>query len=818
MKRVSFFLGMMLMFVLLLSSCRNGSRIKAPTAKDGLIDLSHWDFERDGTIKLNGDWAFYWNTFLMDTSISQANIEQATVLHVPGLWNSRKKKGKAFPGMGYGTYQLNILHQSNEPLAIKYLNAASSCALYVDGKLLFKAGNPGTTVESTQPSYEPGVIAFQPNKGKTELVVQIANFHHRKAGQWEPLILGTEKQISQLRNRQIFIELISIGSIFIIALFHLIIFLNHRYEKTLLYFGLFALFFSLKFLVSGEFTIYLAANIPLEHLARIDYLSFYLGVLAFLFFFKTLFPNEINHLIARFVFFSSILFSFSVIFPLRIFSYGVTYFQLIAVFGGVYVLISLIKAIKNQREGAKFFLYGFIMLFVCMVHDIMNENELIYSVSLVPVGLPLFILFQALILSTRIRKALLTNEKLTAELQQQNEEYLQLNKRYKLQNEQLIIAKEKAEESDRFKSAFLANISHEIRTPMNGILGFADLLSNRELPDEKRTRYLSILKERGHHLLGVINDIIDISRIETGYIEVRNEASNINTLFNELFDSYYHLAERKQIRLIRKVCLPDAKAMLLTDKQKLRQIMDNLLSNALKFTSSGEIEFGYQMESENRIAFYVRDTGIGLTESEIPKIFDRFNQANKTIANQYGGTGLGLSIVKAYVEKMGGCIQVDTVPGSGSLFHFNIAYKPANVTHNTVENGKSDKHVNDKLLILLVEDNPDNAFLMEEILSEINARVLHAADGANACDQFRLQAGIDLVLMDIKLPDTNGYDLTRKFKNIRPAVPIIALTAYALQGDKDKALEAGCIDYLSKPVDKEDLFRKINQHLYKPVN
>ncbi|MBN2807601.1 MAG: response regulator [Prolixibacteraceae bacterium] len=814
MSKVSafWFFSILILCALLVQSCSKGSKVKTPQVVAGSIDLSHWDFERDGTLKLNGDWEFYWNTFLIDSTPNIQNPASTGYLFVPGLWNNKTINNNSLPGQGYASYRLKIKHNTTEELAIKYLNAATSCAVYIDSVLLYKAGNPSTSKKHTLPSYRPAVITFSPQNGQSDLVLQIANFHHRKGGQWEPLILGTEKQISQLRNRQVFMELFSIGGIFIIALFHLLIYLHHRYEKTLLYFGMFALLISFKFLVSGEFTIYLLGNIPVVQLVRIDYLSFYLAIMAFLFFFKTLFPNEINHKVAQFIKLAAIVFSLSVVLPMKIFSHGVLYFQLIAIVGGIYVLISLGKAIRNRREGSKLFLYGFIMLFVCMVHDIMNENELIYSVSLVPVGLPLFILSQALILSSRIRKALLNNEKLTFDLQQQNEEYLQLNQKYKVQNEQLMIAKEKAEESDRFKSAFLANISHEIRTPMNGILGFAELLSNRELPEVKRSRYLTILKERGHHLLGVINDIIDISRIETGHIDLRIEAVNINALFNELFDSYYHVTEKKQVRLIRKVTLPDSRAMLLTDKQKVRQIMDNLLSNAVKFTRSGEIEFGYHLKAEHRIEFYVRDTGIGLKENEVSKIFDRFNQANPLIANQYGGTGLGLSIVKAYVEKMGGNIQVVSVPDSGSLFHFSLIYNPVQLENPDLNQNQSMTAPKANLMILLIEDNPDNAFLVEELLTEIDARVLHAADGASAYDLFRLNPSIDLVLMDIKLPDTNGYDLTRRLKAIRPAIPVIALTAYALLGDKEKALEAGCSDYLPKPVDSRELYAKISRY------
>lgn len=804
---------------LLGQSCRFSDALETPKVERGTIDLTNWDFERDGVVKLNGDWEFYWNSFLMDLpSTARHNIDPG-YLFVPGLWNNKQINEITLPGHGYASYRLKIRHNIKDNLSIRYLNAATSGEIFVDGVSLFRSGVPGKTIESTYPSYKPGTFSFSPQGETVEIVVQIANFHHKKGGQWEPLILGTTDQISQYKNRQVFIELLSIGGIFIMALFHLIIFMKHTYEKPLLYFGIFAFLISVKFLVSSEFTIYMFTELRWMHLVRIDYLSFYLAILFFLFFFRSLFPKETYRWFVNTIIVVSLLFSASVlILPLNYFSYGMLYFQIFTIVGGSFVFVILIQAIKHKREGSHYFLYGFIMLFVCMVHDIMKVNEMVYSISLVPVGLPLFILFQALILSTKIRKALFANEKLTIDLQQQNDEYLQLNNMYKIQNEQLKIAKEKAEESDRFKSAFLANISHEIRTPMNGILGFAELLGNDEISEAKKSWYLSILKERGHHLLGVINDIIDVSRIETGHIDLRKDTTNINALFSELFDSYYHACKKKQIKLIRNAVLPDSQSIMLVDKQKLRQILDNLLSNAIKFTNSGEVEFGY-LVVDNMIEFNIRDTGIGMSEREIAVIFDRFNQANKNISRRYGGTGLGLSIVKAYVEKMGGQIVVQSQPGEGSVFKFFIPYEqPLTLKTEKAASMSDYQHSKQNLTIMLVEDNMTNAFLMQEILQLIKADVLLAKNGTEAIDIYRSDQHIDLVLMDIKLPDTNGYDLTRVLKTIRENIPIIAQTAYALLGDKEKALEAGCVDYLPKPIDSKELFAKINRYTTTDLN
>lgn len=647
-----------------------------PKAKLGTIDLTDWDFKKDGNLALKGEWEFYWDIFLMD-STNQQNIEaHKTYIQTPQLWNRHSVVMNSNDKHGYASYRLSVLVKTNEKLAIKFLNAATSCEVFIDGTSMFKSGVAAKTKDETKPSYKPAIISFTPKNSIVEIVLQIANFHHKKGGQWEPLILGTEQNIRKYRDRRIFIELFLIGGIFIMSIFHFIIFISHKSDKSSLHFALFTLMIALRLLVTSEFPVYMLGDFNWTLLVRIDYLSFYLTILFFLLFIIELFPKEVNKKANLVLILISLLYSLSsVILTPEYFSYGIISFQIISIIASFYGLHIIFKAIIKKREGALTFLYGFLALFICLIHDTLKMNSVFNSIPWAPYGLTVFVILQANILSSRIRNALFMNKKLSAMLNKQNQENITLNNLYKTQNKQLIHAKERAEESDRFKSAFLANMSHEIRTPMNGIIGFSELLSQKDLTDKEKNEFISIINERSHQLLGIVNDIIDISKIQTGQIDINSDVTCINLMLENLHNTYTHSEKKANVKIIKKLALNNNKSIIITDSIKLKQILDNLLSNALKFTREGEIEFGYELKNST-LEFFVKDSGIGISKKEQELIFGRFIQANKEITQNYGGTGLGLAIAKAYITKLNGRLWLTSEKGKGSTFFFTLPYQP----------------------------------------------------------------------------------------------------------------------------------------------
>jgi PAS domain S-box-containing protein len=393
-------------------------------------------------------------------------------------------------------------------------------------------------------------------------------------------------------------------------------------------------------------------------------------------------------------------------------------------------------------------------------------------------------------------------------LRRQNEEYIILN-------EEIRIAKEKAEESDRLKSAFLANMSHEIRTPMNGIVGFSTMLADPKLLKETRDAYLKIVNSSCDQLLHIVNDIIDISKIEAGQIDLSETSFDLRELFGEISSFYSTTAREKGVELIIKPFSGtlSEKYHIISDRTKLRQVLDNLLSNAVKFTESGKITIKCELVN-NSLQFEIEDTGIGIPPELREVVFERFRQVETSYTKKYGGTGLGLSITKAYVEKIGGEIWLSSELGKGSTFSFRIPYKPVvegEISEETVLKPSQNNHIKENLTVLIVEDEEINWMFLNEILKK-KVTTIHAVNGKSAIEHLQKHPEISIVLMDIKLPDINGLDLTKMIKTINSEIVVIAQTAFALAGDREKAIEAGCNDYITKPVKREDLLNLISMY------
>jgi PAS domain S-box-containing protein len=371
----------------------------------------------------------------------------------------------------------------------------------------------------------------------------------------------------------------------------------------------------------------------------------------------------------------------------------------------------------------------------------------------------------------------------------------------------LIALKERAEASDKLKSAFLANMSHEIRTPMNAICGFSNLLLEDSISDDQKREFVEIINLNGHQLLNIINDIIDISKIEAGQVSLSKAKFSVNKMLNDLKAVFSQTARIKGLDLLISMGLPDSQSVIFTDEVKLSQVLNNLIFNAIKFTNTGAIEIGYKVIGK-QLEFYVKDTGIGIEPEQSTIIFKRFQQVDNATNSSRKGTGLGLPISKAFVEMLGGKIWFTSTPNVGTCFYFTIPYIEG-LTLNLDENTSTNNNLlwSDKTILIAEDDDPNYQYL-EHLLKSANAKVIRAINGQEAIDRC-VSNKIDLILMDIKMPIMNGIDATKELRKRGFTMPIVAQTAHAMQEDKQLALSSGCNAFTTKPIESKELFRII---------
>lgn len=469
------------------------------------------------------------------------------------------------------------------------------------------------------------------------------------------------------------------------------------------------------------------------------------------------------------------------------------------------IIINDYQAESNYKKGIP---EGHVKLFKFLTIPLFSENKIIAVVGV----------------------ANKTNDYNNSDIRQLN---LLMGSVWKISERLLLVAdlkeaKEKAEESDKLKSAFLANMSHEIRTPMNGILGFTQLLKEKEITNNERQQFVEIIDKSGRRLLSIINDIVDISKIESGQMKVYISQVNVKEYFKELFSFFKPEAETRGLQFGIRNELFKKEIILTTDRDKFYAIFVNLIKNALKYTNHGSIEFGCRLkisESEGKfptsaneselteLEFYVKDSGIGIPIDRQEAIFERFVQADIEDKQALQGAGLGLAISKAYVLMLGGKIGVRSEPALGSTFYFTLPYSNMMKSENTemieIQTNETKKWA---MKILITEDDDASEYLLTLILKKLSGEIVVAKSGKEAVEICRQNLDIKLVLMDIQLPDMNGYEATQQIRQFNKDVVIIAQTAFALEGDEQKALAAGCNDYVTKPINKQELIRKIEKY------
>jgi len=386
-------------------------------------------------------------------------------------------------------------------------------------------------------------------------------------------------------------------------------------------------------------------------------------------------------------------------------------------------------------------------------------------------------------------------------------------------HEDLIKANVEAEASNRLKSSFLANISHEIRTPLNSVVGFANLLLANDITNEVKEEYIEHINHNSEKLLQIIGDIIDLSRLESSQIEITYEEASVNSIVNEIVDDARKIVKRNEKSIIINVMnmLEENGDLIFTDRIWLKRVLNHLMDNAVKFTLEGSIRLSYTRENDN-LLFRVKDTGIGINKENLDHIFEEFRQEINGHHRPFEGLGVGLTLAKEVIERMGARIFVQSEKGVGSEFSFSIPYRPAGGSTRIKSKLVSNEPLNfqadwSSKTCLLVDDNKDILLYLNRVLSDTQIKTISARSGIEALEIVKSNPGIDLVLLDMQMPEMNGIEATKELRKIRKDIPIIAQTAFIFEDDKDIILEAGCDACLIKPIRKDHLLTVMSSFL-----
>ncbi|MBL8019897.1 MAG: response regulator [Leptospirales bacterium] len=788
----------------LLLAC-SSERKAAPVAVAGTMDLRNWNFQKDGPVLLNGEWDFYWRTFLEKDAPD--GHRSAMPARVPGSWHELSDENGQLPVYGYASYRLKILLQPGDPeLSIITGQMGTACSLAVDGRTVWEGGYPGKTKSESFASYRPALVSVPTHSEQLELTLRCSNFDHAlKAGFWNPLEIGKPHTMAEKWEAMIRLDWFAMGSLLIMGLYHLGLYSLRRKDRSALWFGLFCLLIALRSISVG--TYYVSRSLPIEWFwlaAKLDFLSFYIATPVILLFLSNIFPEEVKGRFVTIICIVSSLASVFVVFtPQSWYTATLTAFEILIVVTGIYCAAQLILAVVRGRQGGRLFFAGFIVFFATIVNDILVQQMFVVGPQVSAYGLFFFVLCQAFLLSRRFADAFVKVEELSSDLELRN---------IKLQT------------LDKAKDEFLANTSHELRTPLHGIIGLAEtLLDGEKLPADLR-RTVTMIASSGKRLASLVNDILDFQKLRHKEIALQLQPLDVRDIVEIVLAVCAPLTRGKDLKLINEI--PEGLPAVIADENRLQQILHNIIGNAIKFTPSGSVRVTASSQS-NMVAISILDTGIGIPLDKQESIFESFEQADASTEREFGGTGLGLSITRHLVELHGGNISVESSPGQGSNFTVKL---PLSAEPGKRTDGASlmRTHVIDpdtaeapsgfnvkpepgsSLRVLIVDDEAINREVLAGTLGARNYLVKQASDGPMALDLLK-QDVPDAVLLDVMMPRMNGYEVCRIIREqFSPSeLPVVFLSAKNRVEDLVAGFAAGGNDYLPKPFSIPELLARV---------
>lgn len=777
---------------------------KPPQAVNGVLDLTDWDFVKDGPIRLNGTWEFFWGQLLTPEDFERGRGKITGLIQVPQNWAGYRYHGKPLPADGYATYRLIIKPgKFAGTQGIYLLYAATSYKLWVNHELLLVNGSVGRNSRDTTAQFLPSTGFLRTGDQNLQLVIQVANFGFSRSGLVYCLTWGTAAQIQSLRETQVATDLFLFGSILIMGFYHLALFLLRRNDRSNLFFGILSLLFAVKVtLMGGKYLYSLFPYIPLEIFFKLSALTQGAGTPIFLMFIHELFPKDTHVKLVHFSQLSGVIYSLSVLTLTEKWSvFSLPLYEIIIFLTFGYLVYVLATAVIHKREGAVMVAAGIGFLSVIVAGDILTNLGIIHTGYLSPVGLFTFIFIQSFMLSMKFAKSFTMVE---------------------LLSERLI-------RLDKLKDEFLANTSHELRTPLHGIIGIAETLAEGVAGplNQPQTENLSLIISSSKRLSSLVNDIQDISRLKNKDLILQKKPVNIRQATEVVLALHHPLIKGKNLVLRNEI--PTDLPPVDGDENRIQQILHNLIGNAVKFTTAGQITV-LAILRENFAEITVSDTGIGIPPDRLAEIFRPFEQLDEPGTTDFEGTGLGLSITKHLVELHGGGISVTSEPGQGSRFQFTLPVNRENIdtvptasptiffrteqVPSAEEQPVSGQNSNNLLRIMLVDDDPVQLQILANYLSMQNYSVITASGGRHALKILEEAGaeGFDLIILDVVMPGISGYEVCRTIRGKYNLVdlPVLILTSNNRQSDILAGFEAGTNDYLLKPFGKKELLARVN--------
>ncbi|HUR10571.1 MAG TPA: ATP-binding protein [Flavitalea sp.] len=754
---------------------------KQPLAHKGILDLRNTDLTGK-PLHLSGEWKFFWKQLLPpDSALKKSEV----FVNYPLLWNKMKINGSGLSSKGFATYSLTILLPAQKPrLALSIPDVYSSYKFFVNGVLHLQNGEPAADKKKAIPFWTTRTLNLPSNTDTLQLVLQVANYWHNKGGTYKPMVLGTREAVVTQYYRDVAYDLMLAGCLFMGGLFFLGLFVFGRHDKTILFFSLFCITYSYRMVGTDLYVLHaLFPSLDWFLTIRLEYITLVVSIGLFGHYTRLLYPRDVRPVVMKILIAICTVYSFLIVaIPPFFFTHLLNIFLAVGFAYTAYGIYVYVRALRHKRPGSLFALLSSGVMFLLFLATNLQYFGVINPVKgYIFLGYIAFFFLQSMVLSHRFSDKL---KKSAADAQQ----------------------------ALKAKSVFLSNMSHEIRTPLNSVIGMAHLLQ-RSKPRPDQEENLEVLMFAADNLLSIVNNILDYNKIEEGKIQFEKIAIDLGAIAGNIMAGLQNMATEKRIALHTHIdSLLTHK--VIADPTRTAQVMNNLVHNAIKFTTSGSVVLDIRVDDKSdrsiRLTFTVTDTGIGIPYHKQQVIFERFTQADTSTSRKYGGTGLGLAISKKILQLQGVELKLKSNPGEGSCFYFTQTFELSPDKISGLKREKNTYSDHSKLFrgisILLVEDNPMNVLVAQTFLERCGAQIDVASNGIEALGKFNRDKH-HMVLMDLDMPEMDGYETTRQLRNRGETLPVIALTASVPNEVEKEVYAAGLTNIIVKPFNPDDLFR-----------